>query len=390
MPPFSLYIHIPYCQSKCPYCDFNSHAVERRPEQRYVAALRAELQHYAAQAPWQGGTVGTVFFGGGTPSLFSPASIGAVLTATANLWTLAGDIEVTIEANPGTVCAETLAGYRAVGVNRVSFGVQSFAAHHLRRLGRIHGPAEALAAVPLARAVGFDNVSIDLIFALPEQTGAEWADDLARACALRPEHISAYNLTYEEGTAFHVMRADGALRQLPEDTEAELFASTQTLLAAAEYEHYEISNYARPGRACRHNLTYWRHEPYLGVGAGAHTFTGCSSAPERAAGCWGQRWANARGPEVYMRAVETGGHARVGEETLSVQQARGEFTFLGLRCRDGVRGAAFSERFGIEIDTAFPVLDRYRHDGMIEVSDGNWRLTPHGVLLADTVFASLV
>jgi len=390
MPPFSLYLHVPYCQAKCPYCDFNSHAVERWPERRYVDALCAELAHYATRDPWRGGTVATIFFGGGTPSLFSPVSIGAVLAQVATLWPLAGDVETTIEANPGTVAPDSLAGYRAAGVNRISFGVQSFAPHHLRRLGRIHGPAEALAAVPLARTAGFDNVSLDLIFALPDQSVSEWAADLAQACALRPEHVSAYNLTYEEGTAFHQLRARGVLRQLPDDVEAELFAVTQATLAAAGYEQYEVSNYARPGRACRHNLTYWRHDPYLGVGAGAHSFSGCPGIHPAASRESGRRWANAKGPEVYMRGVETAGHARATEEALSAPQARGEFVFLGLRCRDGVRAATFSERFGMEIAAAFPVLAEHAGNGLLELHEGAWRLTPRGLLVADGVFASFL
>lgn len=390
MPLFSLYLHIPYCQSKCPYCDFNSHAVECRPERRYVDALCAELRHYATQAPWQGRQVATIFFGGGTPSLFSPDSIGTVLRRVADLWELADDVETTLEANPGTVSRATLAGYRWHGVNRISFGIQSFVARHLRRLGRIHGPDEALNAVPLARAAGFDNVNLDLIFALPGQTISEWSADLAQACALQPEHISAYNLTYENGTAFHRLRAQGALRELSAEVEADLFEHAQATLVGAGYEHYEVSNYARPGRACRHNLTYWRHEPYLGVGAGAHSFSGCVGDAHAPGDRWGTRWRNASSPEVYMRAVETAGKARAGEETLSAAQARGEFVFLGLRCREGLQSETFRTRFGVEIEDAFPVLAEHARDGLLELHADAWRLTARGLMVADAVFASLV
>jgi oxygen-independent coproporphyrinogen-3 oxidase len=180
------------------------------------------------------------------------------------------------------------------------------------------------------------------------------------------------------------------LRQLPDDVEAELFALTQATLAAAGYEQYEVSSYARPGRACRHNLTYWRHDPYLGVGAGAHSFSGCPGIHNAASSEWGRRWANAKGPEGYMRAVETAGHARLSEEALSAPQARGELVFLGLRCRDGVRAATFSERFGMDIAAAFPVLAEHADNGLLELHEGWWRLTPRGLLVADWVFASFL
>jgi len=378
MRSFSLYLHIPYCQAKCPYCDFNSHAAQQWPEQRYVDALRAEMRHYAQQAPWAGGEIGTIFFGGGTPSLFAAASIGNILNEAAQLWPLAPDIETTLEANPGTITLDKLAGFRAADVNRMSFGVQSFAAHHLRTLGRIHDANEAKAAVTLARQAGFSRVSIDLIFALPNQTLDEWEADLAQACGLEPDHISAYNLTYEEGTPFHHWRAQGLLRQLPEEIEVAMFTRTREILAAARYDQYEISNYARPGQACRHNLNYWHSGPYLGVGAGAHSYA------ERF------RWSNEKSPTKYLRDVEAHGHARVFEEALDERQARGEFVFLGLRCLDGFSGALFRERFGDDFPMLYPHVSDLRDGGLLEFVAGHWRLTPPGVLLADSVFVTFL
>jgi oxygen-independent coproporphyrinogen-3 oxidase len=379
---FSLYIHIPYCQAKCPYCDFNSYAAERWPEEQYVGALCTEMRYYVRRAPWNGGAIGTTFFGGGTPSLFSPSSIAKILEAVSSLWAVADDAEVTIEANPGTVSVETLAGFRAAGVNRLSFGVQSFAPHHLRTLGRIHGSEEAAAAVPLARQAGFANVGVDLIFGLPGQTLEEWESDLQRACAQRPEHISAYNLTYEEGTPFHQWRAQGKLRPVPEEVEIAMLRRAQDILAAAGYRQYEISNYARPGYACRHNLNYWRSSQYLGVGAGAHSYAASST--------WGARWSNERSPTGYMRAVETHGHGRGASETLDERQARGEFVFLGLRCLDGFPDAAFRDRFGAELAAVFPHAVDLREGGLLQCDRGQWRLTARGLLLADSVFATFL
>jgi oxygen-independent coproporphyrinogen-3 oxidase len=438
---FSLYIHIPYCQAKCPYCDFNSHAATRWPEGAYTAALVAELEHYAAQPAWCG-RIDTIFFGGGTPSLFAPESIARLLDAAFRLWPFASTVdsrqskrnlalnsqlsplnsfatEVTLEANPGTVTPEKLHGFRAAGINRMSFGVQSFEPHHLQRLGRIHSAGEAVAAIELARRAGFTNVSADLIFALPNQTLGEWESDLRQACALGPEHISAYNLTYEEGTAFHQWRAQGTLQQLPEEIEVAMFTRSQEVLGAAGYQQYEISNYARPGFMCRHNLNYWQGGPYLGVGAGAHSYQSpVTNALIRRAPVhpqqstvdslngggmgtgnrelstvnpsWGFRWSNEKSPSAYIEAVQTHGHARCSSETLDERQARGEFVFLGLRCRDGFSAGTFRDRFAAEFATAFPHAMALRDDGLLQCSDDRWRLTPRGLLVADSVFATFL
>lgn len=386
MAGFSLYVHIPYCQAKCPYCDFNSYAATRWPEAEYVAALGAELAHYAGAPPWHDEVVRTVFFGGGTPSLFAPASIAAVLEQVGRSWGIADGAEITLEANPGTVSADSLRGFRQAGVNRVSFGVQSFAPHHLRALGRIHSAADAEAAVGMARAAGFASVSLDLIFALPRQTLAEWESDLQRACALGPDHLSAYNLTYEEGTPFHRWRAQGKLRPLPEEIEVAMLARAEEALGAAGYARYEISNYARPEHVCRHNLNYWRSGSYLGVGAGAHSYTAAEG--DTAGG--GRRWSNERQPNAYVRRVATCGQARDVAEDLDARQARGEFVFLGLRCLDGFAGARFAQRFGAELTTAFPHAGELCSDGLLEHAAGRWRLTARGLLLADSVFATFL
>jgi oxygen-independent coproporphyrinogen-3 oxidase len=384
MSMFSLYVHVPYCQAKCPYCDFNSYAAGHWPEARYVAALCAELGNYAREQPWRGCKLGTIFFGGGTPSLFAPKSIATVLHTASRLWPRDAGAEITLEANPGTVDADKLHSFRAAGVNRVSFGVQSFQPHHLHRLGRIHNADEALAVVAMARRAGFDSVSIDLIFALPQQTLEEWEHDLMQACTLRPDHISAYNLTYEEGTAFHEMRARGLLSELPEEIEATMFTRAQEILGAHGYAQYEISNYARPGHACRHNLNYWRAGLYLGVGAGAHSYARHGIRET------GHRWNNEKTPAAYLAAVEQDGHARRAVEDLTERQARGEFVFLGLRCLDGFAADDFSARFGVDFLAVFPHVTALHGDGLLQCTDGRWKLTAQGVRLADSVFATFL
>lgn len=384
MSAFSLYVHIPYCQAKCPYCDFHSYAAAHWPEARYVAALCAELQHYAHDQPWRGGELDTIFFGGGTPSLFAPQSIATVLQTARRLWPWNAGAEITLEANPGTVNADKLRGFRAAGVNRVSFGVQSFHPHHLHRLGRIHNADEALAVVDMARQAGFDNISIDLIFALPRQTLEEWERDLMQACALHPDHISAYNLTYEDGTPFHKLLVQGVLRQLAEGLEVAMFTRTQEILAAHGYAQYEISNYACPGQSCRHNLNYWRAGLYLGIGAGAHSYTRRSP---RAAG---RRSSNEKTPAAYIAAVEQHGHARRAVEELTERQARGEFVFLGLRCLDGFAAGDFCARFGADFPALFPHVTDLCAGSLLQFSRGRWQLTPQGVLLADSVFATFL
>ena len=382
MTAFALYLHIPYCDSKCPYCDFNSYAAKRWPEREYADALIAELRAAAARSEWAERAVQTIFFGGGTPSLFAPATIGELLAAARALWPFVDGAEITLEANPGTVDADRLRGLRAAGVNRISFGVQSFHDRHLRTLGRIHSADQAVAALRAARAAGFDNLNLDLIFAVPGQTLEEWEADLRTAIELAPEHISAYGLTYEEGTAFHAQRRSGALTPLPEEAEVAMFSRTRALLAAHGYEAYEISNFARAGRACAHNLNYWRAGAYLGVGAGAHSHA-AQPAP-------GRRWGNEKSPVRYIERATAAGDARASEEMLSSSQARGEFAFLNLRCRDGFAAGEFTARFASEPQDAFPHLATLQRDGLIQLADGRYRLTERGLLVADSVFATFL
>jgi oxygen-independent coproporphyrinogen-3 oxidase len=377
----SLYVHIPYCAAKCPYCDFNSYAVTTWPEERYGAALVRELRARAGEEPWAGATIDTVFFGGGTPSLFAPATIGAVLDAAAGCWTFAPDVEVTLEANPGSVERTRLGGYRAAGVNRLSFGIQSFHDDLLRTLGRVHDAGEARAAIAAARAAGFDNLNLDLIFAVPGQTRAVWEADVAELLGYAPEHVSAYNLTYEPSTPFHAWRARGQLVPLDEDDEVWMYRHVRAACAAAGYEQYEISNFARPARAARHNRGYWQGRDYLGVGAGAHSY---ASRPG-----WGRRWSNERLPERYVDGVEAGNAVAASEE-LSFEAAAGEFMFLGLRELPGIDPRAFAARFERPLEEVHPEVVAYRREGLMEDRDGRLALSERGLMIADTIFASFL
>jgi oxygen-independent coproporphyrinogen-3 oxidase len=380
--PFALYVHVPWCRRVCPYCDFNVYADRRPPEREYTAALVRELATWAALPPWAGRRVASVYVGGGTPSLFAAAAIARVLAAAADGFGLAPGAEVTLEANPGTVTTESLRAYRAAGVNRLSLGVQSFSPELLERLGRDHTPADGEAAVAAAAEAGFDNVSLDLIFAVPGSTLTDWARDLERAIALGPAHVSAYALTFEERTPYHAWRRSGRVRAVDEDEEAAMGEHVAARLPAAGYARYEISSWARPGRASAHNQHYWDGSHYLGIGAGAHSF---DADPVAA-----RRWSNVRHPRAYMDGVAAGGRAVAEERPLDAAEARSDFVFTGLRRLVGVDGARFAERFGVGLADAFPQVPALVREGLLEWAGDHLRLSARGLRFADTVAASFV
>jgi len=379
---FALYVHVPWCRRVCPYCDFNVRARQDVPEADDVAALTAELDAWARQAPFAGAPLASVFFGGGTPSLYSPAAVGRILAHAAGCFPLEADAEITLEANPGTVRDDTLRAFRAAGVNRLSLGAQSFDATLLRTLGRDHGPAEIHAAVAAARAAGFENLSLDLIFAVPGETVATWAHDLDAALALRPEHVSTYALTYEPGTPFEEWKRTGRVVAVDEDDEAAMADLTCERLAAAGYERYEISSHALPGRASRHNQRYWDGSSYLGIGPGAHSFA--------AAPLPGRRWANERDPMRHREQVRAAGTAVATVEDLTPARAESDFVVTGLRRVAGIDEAAFMHRFGRSLDAALPQLAALAADDLVERSGGRLRLTARGLLFADAVWTALV
>jgi len=378
----ALYVHIPFCLRKCLYCDFASFADAPVPPAAYVAALVREMELRAARLA-RPVTAATLYLGGGTPSLLAPELVAGVVAAARRQFSLSDAAEVTLEANPGTLTVETLAGFRAAGVNRLSLGVQSFDDRLLAGLGRIHTAREAEAAVHLARTAGFSNLGLDLIHGLPGQDPTGWERDLRRATALAPEHISAYALAVEEGTPFHRLAATGELALPPEEEAVRMFEQTSEVLTACGYEHYEIANFARPGYRSRHNQVYWQRGPYLGFGAAAHSFLPTPG--------WGIRWRNPADPAAYRAALDRGG-LPAGEVTpLSRQEAMGEWFFLGLRLREGVDLAAFPQEFGLTVAEAFPgVLDRLAGQGLVEVAEDRLRLTPKGLLLANQVFLAFL
>lgn len=378
----SLYIHFPFCLRKCLYCDFNSVAGSPVTADEYVAAvvremaLRAERFSVPVVAP-------TLYFGGGTPSLMAPGQVERVIDSAARLYGLTADAEITLEANPGTVTTEALAGYRTAGVNRLSLGVQSFNDAFLALLGRIHTAREARDAFAMARERGFGNIGIDLIHSLPGETGAAWLDDLAQAVGLGPEHISAYGLTIEEGTPFHDLKREGKLLLPDEDEGAQMFRQTGEFLGARGYDHYEVSNFALPGFRSRHNQVYWRRGNYVGFGAGAHSFL-------RSPG-FGMRWRNVLSPESYRQAINC---AALPEEELTrlmEREAMAEFLFLGLRMSEGVECGLFRREFGVALEDAYPgVLPGLVADGLLECRDEWLRLTGKGVVFSNQVFLRFV
>lgn len=382
---FSLYVHIPYCQSKCPYCDFNSYGVTAWPEEDYTRSLIAEMAHRAASAPWAGQRIKTIFFGGGTPSLFTPDSIGSVIDTADRLLGLERSAEITLEANPGTVNEQKLLGFKAAGVNRISFGAQSFDSEILNFLGRIHGADETRQAVKLAQRAGFERLNLDLIFAVPGQQLENVRRDLAEAAAIGPDHISAYNLTFEEGTAFFVEMKRGRIRPLPTDEQAAMYEVVRTELPRRGYPMYEISNYAPPGHEARHNLSYWHAESYLGLGAGAHSCALDESF------CHGRRWWNQRPPAAYMTQLTHNGVAEAGSELIEKYTLEQEFVFLNLRLRAGFRLEEFRQRFGETFDTRFgnvaaPLLE----GGLLFRGRDRIFLTDRGLEIADSVFAEFI
>jgi putative oxygen-independent coproporphyrinogen III oxidase len=377
-PAFGIYIHWPFCLSKCPYCDFNSHVRrEQIDEARWVRAFAAEIATTAARVP--GRAVSTIFFGGGTPSLMRPQTVGAVIEAIARHWQIAPDVEITLEANPTSVEAERFRGYRAAGVNRVSLGVQALDDRALAALGRTHSAREALDAVAVARAA-FERYSFDLIYARPEQTPEQWSAELRRALSEAGEHVSLYQLTIEQETPFAALYAAGKLAPPGEETARVLYDVTQEICAAHGLPAYEISNHAQPGGECRHNLIYWRAHEYAGIGPGAHGRLDIG----------GERHATAteRRPESWLARAEKDGHALIADDVLTSEEAADEFLLMGLRLAEGIDLERYTQIAGRAID-----LDRIavlRQNGLIETtSAGRMRVTLSGFPLLDSVVADL-
>lgn len=356
-----LYVHIPFCHAKCHYCDFAAYPGREREIPRYLAALTKEWAQYRGQA------LDTVFFGGGTPTALSPAQWDRLLASLRENFILAPGLEMTVECNPESTTPEKLAALRAGGVNRLSFGLQAAQDRLLKTLGRLHSFDRFVEVFHLARARGFDNINIDLMYGLPGQTMADWRDTLTRAADLAPEHVSAYALTVEEGTVFdrRGVGTDG-------DLQADMYEAAADAMAAAGYEHYEISNFAKPGRACRHNLRYWRNLPCLAVGVGA-------------AGYWqGRRRKNTEDIQTYVNAIETGASSVIEDDVLDEAAKEGENLMLGLRLSEGVAPGPRARAMHGE------VLQKFESLGFLTSDGSRYYPTRRGWLLSNQLFQEFV
>jgi oxygen-independent coproporphyrinogen-3 oxidase len=379
MSGFGIYVHWPFCEAKCPYCDFNSHVRNSIDEQGWVDAIVAELEWTAARQGADRPIVETIFFGGGTPSLMRGTSVAGVLDTIARLWRMANDVEVTLEANPASADVARFADYRVAGVNRLSLGVQALNDADLKMLGRLHDVAEAKAALALAMR-NFDRVSLDLIYARPHQTPLQWRAELAEALAFGTDHLSLYQLTIEPATPFATLYKSGALTIPDEDRAAELFEITQEMTEAAGRPAYEISNHARPGSEARHNLIYWRYGAYAGVGPGAHGRLDIA----------GKRIATQteRLPERWRDTVMRSGHGLIEQSEIVPADAAREHLLMNLRLNEGIDLAAYRARW----DTA-PDANRIAslvEDGLLTLSGDRLSATPRGRLLLNSVIAALV
>jgi oxygen-independent coproporphyrinogen-3 oxidase len=374
----SLYIHYPFCLRKCLYCAFNSISDAPCTGDDFLAGLLSELKMRSGM-PEKGSSATTLYLGGGTPSLLEPCQVERIIDAAAKYYALSPEAEITLECNPGTVTAEKLAAFRAAGVNRLSLGVQSFDDDFLERLGRAHTAGQALAAFRAAREAGFDNIGIDLIHSLPGQSLAQWQSELLHACKLSPEHLSLYGLTVEEGTPFALLAETGKLLLPDEEESACMYEKSAEILGASGYEQYEIANFARPGFRSRHNSGYWQRRPFLGFGAGAHSYLRLPGN--------GVRFSNTERVEDYLQLLSRDCLPTSESRDLSRDEAMAESLFLGLRLTEGVSLERFREEFSVSFHDAFGAAcaDLFAA-GLLEIRDGFLRLTEKARILSNQVF----
>jgi oxygen-independent coproporphyrinogen-3 oxidase len=377
----SLYVHIPFCEKKCLYCDFYS--IETlAPMAGFLTGLVVEMELYSPRGA--GTRFDTVFFGGGTPSLLTPQQLGQILSSLRSSFTVAPDAEVTLETNPGTITPEKLEAFRSLGINRLSIGIQSFDDNELQFLSRIHDSRQAVEAVTLARQAGFDNISIDLMYALPGQTPDQWMNTLERGLDLGPQHISAYSLIVEDNTPLARMVKSGQVSPNPVEAEAGLFEMTMRILEQSGFEHYEVSNYAKPGFRSRHNYSYWSHENYLGFGPSAHSFWRASD------GRSGERWANIANVSTYSRRLVDREKPLAFREEVGLKELVNERIFLGLRA-DGLDLDRLEVEFGKQLGAGEWAIIRQLIQGELATQEGDiLRLTPKGFLLCDEIAAKLM
>jgi oxygen-independent coproporphyrinogen III oxidase len=377
----SLYIHIPFCEKKCLYCDFYS-IESLSPMQEFLRALHCEIDMYRSYS--EGATFETVFFGGGTPSLLQPAQLESLLSHLHSVFKIEGGAEITVETNPGTVTAEKLREYKSLGVNRISIGIQSFYEDELKFLSRIHNVAQAVQCVDDARAAGFENLSMDLIFSIPGQSPSRWQSNLVQALALDPQHISAYSLIVEDNTPLARLVASKQVSPNPVEQEAEMYELTMEFLGKRGFEHYEVSNYAMPGFRSRHNYNYWNHENYLGLGPSAHSFW---KNPD---GVFGRRWWNIANISQYNEQL-LGNRLPLGsQEFVHAKEMMNERVFLSLRS-DGLDLRQFQREFGVALSNVHgPTINQLVSEEYAAIEDQCLRLTPKGFLLCDEISERLL
>ncbi|MDR3208060.1 MAG: radical SAM family heme chaperone HemW [Oscillospiraceae bacterium] len=370
-----LYLHIPFCRSKCAYCDFYSlPTTDESAWDEYLAAL---TQHIRETAPSMAKHVlDTVYFGGGTPSLLGPKRLGALLDLLGKLYPLSSSPEITLEGNPDSLDPKTLKKLKKQGFNRLSIGVQSFDDDMLRLLGRPHTAAQAEEAFQAARAAGFGNLSVDLLYGLPGQTRADWGRTLEKALSLKPEHLSCYGLKLEEGTPLHLMRHEYAFPD--DDLQADMYLDTAEALKAAGFVHYEISNFCRPGYECRHNMKYWTVQPYVGLGPAAHS------------DCGGRRWSYVKDLKTYIDGIHQGDALVAEMEDIPPLERAGEYLMLRLRTAHGISGNEYTRDFRVSFDAIERRLELQESRGLAARSDGRWRLTEKGFLVSNQVIGDLL
>jgi oxygen-independent coproporphyrinogen-3 oxidase len=374
-----LYIHVPFCVKKCLYCDFTSYPFNPHDARAYLKAVGLEMRLYGKLLTGEEREVSSLFIGGGTPTCLPAGELIDLIKDIGDVFKLLPGCEITVEANPGTIAREGLAQLAEVGVNRLSVGVQSFQDKLLKVLGRIHDAGTAYKAVQAAREAGFENVNIDLIFGIPGQTAGDWQETLRCAVQLSPEHIAVYGLQLEEGTPLERAVARGQLAACPEDLELSMYRTAIDFLPGHGYEHYEISNFARPGKQSVHNLKYWLVFPYLGIGAGAHS---CLR---------GRRFSNETSLELYLDKVFRGEYPVKDWEVISERMAMAEFMFLGLRLLQGVDLGLFNRRFGKRAEAVYgSQIARLAAQGLVEAGEGRLRLTRQGLPVANRVFREFV
>ena len=389
----SIYVHIPFCVKKCPYCDFNSVATADIPDDVYINALSRELLFHIKERPvLSKKPLETIYIGGGTPSLISPHNIKRLVSNIRQVFAESNPVETTMEINPGTITKNSLAAFMDAGINRLSIGIQSFNDKTLNALGRVHSADNSLKCYEYARTAGFDNIGIDLIFGAPGQSAEEWEGDLKIAANLRPEHISAYNLTLEKGTLFFELQKNREIVLPSEEEQVLMYELAIDSLKEAGYNHYEISNFSLTGFESRHNMRYWSCMDYIGLGAGAHSYI---SSPDRyirgQAPDWGIRWWNESNPDAYMQQINKTGQAIAGKERLTKKEALEEGIFLGLRKTSGINMNWFAARFNTPLkNLCHQKITELKIRGLIYENGSSIRLTRKGLALSNEVFAELI